>query len=68
MTAGKKLYVLESYCNERGCTGCEMLDKDHDCKLGYVEDTVELLLEYFGLNDLCKEIEKAGRSANQSAK
>lgn len=67
MTIGKKLDSLEVYCNRRSCAGCKMLDKNHDCKLGYVEDTVELLLEYFGLNDLCKEIEKAGRSANQSA-
>ena len=68
MTIGKKLDGLELYCDERSCTDCKMLGEDYNCKLGYIEDTVELLLDYFGLNDLCKEIEKAGRSANQSAK
>lgn len=67
MTIGKKLDGLESYCDGRTCTGCKMLDGDYNCKLGYIEDAVEALFAIFGLDKLCEEIEKADRSANQSA-
>lgn len=68
MTISKKFYNLESYCVCRTCTDCKMLDEDLNCKLESVETVVEELFEsVFGLNDLCEEIEKADRSANQSA-
>lgn len=67
MTIGKKLDGLELYCDERACTDCKMLGEDYNCKLGYIEDAIEVLFAILGLDELSEEIEKAGRSTNQSA-
>lgn len=69
MTIGKQLDAIEHYCQRTSCGDCKILDENYDCKLGDVEDSVKELFEtVFGLDALCTEIEKAGRSANQSAK
>ena len=69
MTIGKQLDEIRRYCSRTSCSDCKLLGNDYNCTLGDVEDAVKEMFEtVFGLDKLCEEIEKAGRSANQSAK
>lgn len=69
MNTDKKLKKINDFCEQVQCTICPLFEDEYRCLLQEVEDEYNECRDK--VNELYKriaEIEKADRSANQSAK
>lgn len=66
LTINEKFESLASYCTVTKCNDCKIMARYNTCKM---IDLIEKINDIFNtVNNFDSEIEKAGRSANQSAK